>query len=155
MIFHPFHPFSHPSRTTTLIMRSLHAACEQGNSAACTNGSLMHDAGKLPCSDFVESASLLEIGCHRHDDVACCQQLSTYYISGKAGIGVDFARAFRLAEKACLGGHMYACANLAQMYKRGDGITKDLKQFEYYKARAKRLYREATNPEADEIKMGQ
>ena len=115
----------------------------------------MHDTGRLSRSDFIESSELLERGCNELHDVACCQQLSTYFIQGKPGLGVDFARAFPLAEKACLGGHMYACANLAQMYRNGDGVAADLKQFEYYKNRAKRLHKEATKPEVDEIKMGQ
>ena len=45
-------------------------------------------------------------------------------------------KAFEFAKKACDLKNMYACANLSQMYSRGEGTPKDEKKSEYYKKMA-------------------
>ncbi|XP_030379149.1 cytochrome c oxidase assembly factor 7 homolog [Scaptodrosophila lebanonensis] len=45
----------------------------------------------------------------------------------------DMKKAFQFAYKACELRNMYACANLSQMYARGDGIEKNEKEAEKYK----------------------
>lgn len=48
----------------------------------------------------------------------------------------DMKKAFEFAYKACELRNMYACANLSQMYARGDGIEKNEKEAEKYKKMA-------------------
>lgn len=45
----------------------------------------------------------------------------------------DMKKAFQFAYKACELRNMYACANLSQMYARGDGTEKNEKEAEKYK----------------------
>lgn len=51
----------------------------------------------------------------------------------------DMIKAFNYATRACDLRNMYACANLSQMYKRGDGTEKSEAQAEKYKKLAKEL----------------
>lgn len=59
----------------------------------------------------------------------------------------DMQKAFEFAYKACELRNMYACANLSQMYAKGDGIAKDEKKAEKYKQLAMEMQ--------DEIKKQQ
>lgn len=54
----------------------------------------------------------------------------------------DMKKAFQFAYKACELRNMYACANLSQMYKRGDGIEKNEKEAEKYKKLALEMQEE-------------
>lgn len=45
----------------------------------------------------------------------------------------DMKKAFEFAYKACELRNMYACANLSQMYARGDGTEKNENEAEKYK----------------------
>lgn len=45
----------------------------------------------------------------------------------------DMAKAFGFAYKACELKNMYACANLSQMYARGEGTAKDEASAEKYR----------------------
>jgi len=45
-------------------------------------------------------------------------------------------KAFEFATRACELNNMYACANLAQMYMRGDGTEKNEKKAEQFKKKA-------------------
>lgn len=48
----------------------------------------------------------------------------------------DMKKAFDFAYKACELRNMYACANLSQMYARGDGTEKNESEAEKYKKMA-------------------
>lgn len=48
----------------------------------------------------------------------------------------DMKKAFDYGIKACDLQNMYACANIAQMYQRGDGVAKDDKKAEFFKKKA-------------------
>lgn len=48
----------------------------------------------------------------------------------------DMKKAFEFAYKACELRNMYACANLSQMYARGDGTEKNLEKAEKFKKMA-------------------
>lgn len=55
-----------------------------------------------------------------------CYDLASMYIKGvrrkeKLQLSKDMKKAFNYAERGCLAGNIYCCANLSQMYKRGDG----------------------------------
>ncbi|XP_064556605.1 cytochrome c oxidase assembly factor 7 homolog [Drosophila montana] len=51
-------------------------------------------------------------------------------------------KAFQFAHKACELSNMYACANLSQMYARGDGIEKNEKEAEKYRKLALEMQEE-------------
>lgn len=48
-------------------------------------------------------------------------------------IAKDMKKAFEFAYKACELKNMYACANLSQMYARGDGTEKNTEKAEKFK----------------------
>lgn len=48
----------------------------------------------------------------------------------------DMKKAFNYAYKACELKNMYACANLSQMYARGDGTEKNEEKAEKFKKQA-------------------
>ena len=74
----------------------------------------------------------------------CFFQLSGWFLVGTHSITKDMKKAFEYSQKACDLGNRYSCANLSQMYKKGDGVTKDAKLAEKYRLRAKELHDEVT-----------
>ena len=71
-------------------------------------------------------------------------QLSGWFIQGTHAITKDMTKAFEFSQKSCDLGNCYGCANLSQMYRKGDGVGKDDKLAEKYRLRAKELYEEMT-----------
>lgn len=70
---------------------------------------------------------LFEKACKADDQLACFY-LSGLYISGlkkKNGdsyeVQKDMAKAFEYATHSCRLGNMYSCANVSQMYAKGEG----------------------------------
>lgn len=57
----------------------------------------------------------------------------------------DMQKAFQFAYKACELNNMYACANLSQMYSRGDGCEKNSANAEKYKKLALEMQDEIKN----------
>ncbi|XP_037801364.1 cytochrome c oxidase assembly factor 7 homolog, partial [Penaeus monodon] len=82
-------------------------------------------------------------------DKACTgnNAFSCYYISGifiqgvKDVIAKDMIKAFDYSNKACNLGNMYACANVSQMYRKGDGVDKNEEKSEEFKKKALDLQR--------------
>lgn len=66
----------------------------------------------------------------------------------------DMKQAFEFAYKACDLDNMYACANLAQMYKKGDGTDKNEKKAEQFKKKAFEM-QEALKKQQTEVKFQQ
>lgn len=113
--------------------------------------------------DLPKALSNLVKSCESNNANAC-HYLSGMYISGvkKGGIKStkgtkeipkiveydlqkDMEKAFSYAQKACNLKNMYACANLSQMYARGEGTPKDLKSAEKYKSLALEMQEEYRN----------
>lgn len=81
------------------------------------------------------------------NNATACFYLSGMYISGvpkdstqlgnpankEYQIAKDMKKAFNFAFKACELKNMYACANLSQMYARGDGTDKNQEKAEKFK----------------------
>ncbi|KAJ8921178.1 hypothetical protein NQ315_013650 [Exocentrus adspersus] len=100
--------------------------------------------------DVLRGMELLEKACAGKNANAC-YYLSGMYISGvkKADvvsnpgsskikedeyeISKNMTKAFQFALEGCNLGNMYSCANLSQMYAKGDGVDKDEKLAEKYK----------------------
>ncbi|KAH8399819.1 hypothetical protein KR215_003237 [Drosophila sulfurigaster] len=107
-------------------LQFLTKSCDMNNATACFYLSGMHISGvqKKP------------------EDAAAATSTTTTAAAGGKAAGVkdtdyivlkDMKKAFQFAYKACELRNMYACANLSQMYARGDGIEKNEKEAEKYK----------------------
>uniref|UniRef100_A0A336LBW5 CSON008345 protein n=1 Tax=Culicoides sonorensis TaxID=179676 RepID=A0A336LBW5_CULSO len=93
-----------------------------------------------------------------------CFYLSGMYISGVTKnqetpnseiiIPKDMEKAFMYAQKACELRNMYACANLSQMYKNGDGTAKNLTLSEKYKKIAMEMQDEFKNQQQLNFQQG-
>nr|CAD7262744.1 unnamed protein product [Timema shepardi] len=81
--------------------------------------------------------ALLEKGCEK-DHAFCCYYISGIFISGikDTPIQKDMDKAFKYSTKACELGSIHACANLSQMYSRGDGTPKNPELAERFKKKA-------------------
>ncbi|XP_060662344.1 cytochrome c oxidase assembly factor 7 homolog [Drosophila nasuta] len=108
-------------------LQFLTKSCDMNNATACFYLSGMHISGvqKKP-----------------EDAAAATSTTTTAAAAGGKAAGVkdtdyivlkDMKKAFQFAYKACELRNMYACANLSQMYARGDGIEKNEKEAEKYK----------------------
>lgn len=60
-------------------------------------------------------------------------------------VAKDMEKAFSFTYKACELNNMYACANLSQMYARGEGTEQNPEKAEIYKKKAIDLQNEVKN----------
>ncbi|VEN53897.1 unnamed protein product [Callosobruchus maculatus] len=111
--------------------------------------------------DVIKGMQLLEKAC-KSKNANACYYLSGMYIVGvkkdpKAGttatvsevskkeefqVPKDMTKAFQFALEGCSLGNMYSCANLSQMYAKGDGVEKNDQMAEKYKALALEMQKE-------------
>lgn len=99
---------------------SLSKSCKMGNGTACFYLSGMHISGVL-----------------KKDKTTAPTPEPTDFLVQK-----DMKKAFDFAARACELNNMYACANLAQMYSRGDGTDKNEKKAEQFKKKAMEMQEE-------------
>ncbi|XP_021708967.1 cytochrome c oxidase assembly factor 7 homolog [Aedes aegypti] len=121
----------------------LKKACSMNNANACFYLSGMHISGVL--KDEFNTPKVKE-------ELEQKEKLSpgssaSLLPEGAYVVERDMHKAFEFAYKACELRNMYACANLSQMYAKGDGTTKDEKKAEKYKQMAMEMQ--------DEIKKQQ
>uniref|UniRef100_U5EW19 Putative beta-lactamase hcpa n=1 Tax=Corethrella appendiculata TaxID=1370023 RepID=U5EW19_9DIPT len=90
-------------------------SCEMNNASACFYLSGMHIAGVLK------------------DDAKISKSTPTKFDKNDYVVEKDMKKAFDFAYKACDLRNIYACANLSQMYARGEGTNKDEKLAAKYK----------------------
>lgn len=72
----------------------------------------------------------------------------------KANILKDMKKSYDFALKACELNHIYACANVCVMYKKGDGVPVDLKLSEKYKTKALELQKEINQQQQIKFQEG-
>ncbi|XP_016944280.1 cytochrome c oxidase assembly factor 7 homolog [Drosophila suzukii] len=101
-------------------------SCDMNNATACFYLSGMHISGVQKKPD--QSAATVSAGNESAPPAGKTPLKDSDYIVLK-----DMKKAFQFAHKACELRNMYACANLSQMYARGDGIEKNEKEAEKYK----------------------
>lgn len=106
---------------------ALTKSCKMDNATACFYISGMHISGVLKKE---------KIGAKTTD--------TTDYVVQK-----DMKKAFDFAARACELNNMYACANLAQMYMRGDGTEKDEKKADQFKKKALEMQNELKKEQAE------
>lgn len=85
--------------------------------------------------------SLLERSCLEGKNPEACYYLSGMYLQGVKKklpenekskgdvyeVCKDMQKAFKFASEGCHLGNIYSCANVSQMYARGEGILKPIK----------------------------
>lgn len=102
--------------------------CNGGDMQSCLNAGLMHLSGATSngaTKNVPEAIKLIEQSCDGNNATGC-YYLSGLCISGVEGHrGKDMTAAFRHGVKACELGNMYACSNVSQMYRKGDGVAKN------------------------------
>nr|CAD7442086.1 unnamed protein product [Timema bartmani] len=124
--------------------------CDLGDADACLNAGLMkvssNPAVKMD-KDHAQGLALLEKGCEK-DHAFCCYYISGIFISGIKDtlIQKDMEKAFKYSLKACELGSIHACANLSQMYSRGDGTPKNPELAERFKKKAIEMQDEIIKP---------
>ncbi|KAH8396006.1 hypothetical protein KR222_001498 [Zaprionus bogoriensis] len=99
-------------------LQFLTKSCDMNNATACFYLSGMHISGVQKKPEDGASVTAPPVKNLKDSD----------YIVLK-----DMKKAFQFAYKACELRNMYACANLSQMYARGDGTEKNEKEAEKYK----------------------
>ncbi|CAH1641789.1 unnamed protein product [Spodoptera littoralis] len=120
--------------------------CEYNEPGACLHAGLLLTAtgpGATIPRDVPKGYNYLKKSCDQNDPMAC-HYLFGMYLTGVPKnvaefnphnpeknknieyiIKSDKKQAFQFAKKACELGHMYACANVSMMYKRGDGVEQN------------------------------
>ncbi|XP_037092236.1 cytochrome c oxidase assembly factor 7 homolog [Pollicipes pollicipes] len=113
--------------------------CDGGEMQSCLNAGLMHLSGATSNGqqkNLPQAMQMIEKSCSG-DNPTGCYYLSGLYITGVKGHHEkDMQVAFKHALKACELGNMYACSNVSQMYRKGDGIDKDEKLAADFRHRA-------------------
>ncbi|ENN71654.1 cytochrome c oxidase assembly factor 7 homolog [Dendroctonus ponderosae] len=116
--------------------------------------------------DIKKGVGLLEKACNFKNGMAC-YYLSGLYIAGakngnKIGekdakseydVPKNMEKAFKFALEGCNLGNMYSCANLSQMYAKGDGVAKNEELAKKYKAMALDMQHEVTK-HSETLKFG-
>lgn len=93
--------------------------------SACRRLAALYVAGQITTDSSV--ASTLERACDGHDDDAMrsCNALARMFDVGR-GVPRDDRHAVRLYRRACDGHLDVACYNLSLMYRRGEGVDRDV-----------------------------
>jgi len=109
--------------------------CNLKFSEACLHAGLMRTSANSTLEkDHKTAYENFEAGCTMNNGMSC------FYVSGMFIAGVkdlfarDMGKAFEYSVKACHLGNMYACSNLSQMYRKGEGVTKNEQKADEYKA---------------------
>lgn len=122
--------------------------CELDDENGCLHagrlGTSQYDIGEKDRATQIKAGTqYLKKGCDTFNSATACFFLSGIYLSGLEGIiDKDYKQAYKLSLKSCEFGNPYACANLSQMHKRGDGVQKDEALAETFKKRAIKLHEE-------------
>ena len=119
---------------------SFKKGCDSKCGASCHNLALMFQEGKTPekQKDFKKTEELLVKGCE-YEDMMSCFRLSSLYIKGKEGVAQDMHKAFNYSLLCCDKDNPYACANVSMMYRKGEGVDKNIEKADHYKRLALNL----------------
>lgn len=117
--------------------------CDLDHGDGCLFSGTMLTQEKKMELNFVEGLADLEKACSKNNTKAC-YFASGIYLSGVEGIPQNKTKARELSLSACNGGNIYACMNLCQMYRIGDGVEKDEKKANEFKERAKEIRNQHT-----------
>lgn len=120
-------------------MEYLTKSCDMNNGNACFYLSGMHISGaEGPIPPATDSAPLTSSS--SEPKLKKPMKKANDFIIQK-----DMEKAFTFTYKACELNNMYACANLSQMYARGEGTEKNPEKADLFKKKANELQDELTN----------
>lgn len=120
-------------------------ACDGGHPVGCYQAGLLRLTGMYGVkADNEEAQEFLRKGCDKDDSESCYHLSSLYLNQNSSGPTKQTAgnlekanqNAFKYSKKACDLNHIYACANLYQLYKRGLGCQQDIELAEQAKKKA-------------------
>lgn len=111
---------------------SLSKSCKMDNGTACFYLSGMHISGVL-----------------KKENIGATSATAPPPDSSEFLVQKDMKKAFDFAARACELNNMYACANLAQMYMRGDGTEKNEKKAEQFKKKAMDMQEEMRKQQSE------
>jgi TPR repeat protein len=107
------------------VARSLAAACDGGEDAACAALGEFYRAGHGVARNPVRAAELFERACAGTGAADGCLALGELYRVGDT-VALDERRAQQLFERACDAGSGRACWELAQLYRDGRRFPADM-----------------------------
>lgn len=144
--------------------------CELKDGDCCLHSGLLMVSKTMTASierDVIKGFELLTKSCTL-DNATACFYLSGMHISGvlkkentnkKPSLSAndpsefivqkDMKKAFDFAARACELNNMFACANLSQMYSRGDGTEKNETKAEQFKKKAMEMQEEARKQQTE------
>lgn len=119
--------------------------CELKDSTSCFNQGILLTSSNEVAKDPLKAAECFRKGCD-YDNNMACYHLSSMYLAGikkppspdakplphghppvgEYLLEKNMEKAFTFAKKACDLKNIYACANVSQMYTRGDGVEKNI-----------------------------
>lgn len=118
-------------------MEYLTKSCDMNNGNACFYLSGMHISGAEGPIASKETKPLIS---STETSTKKPVKIPNEFIVAK-----DMEKAFTFTYKACELNNMYACANLSQMYARGEGTAKNSEKAETFKKKAIELQDEVKN----------
>jgi cytochrome c oxidase assembly factor 7 len=146
--------------------------CELKDQDACLHSGLIMISKNMPPSmerDVLKGVDMLTKSCELNNGTACFY-LSGMYISGVTKnneksdqpkslksstepgdylLAKDMKKAYDYGVRACDLNNMFACANVAQMFMRGDGVPKDDKKADFFKKKAQTMQDEVKKQQAE------
>ncbi|XP_055337713.1 cytochrome c oxidase assembly factor 7 homolog [Paramacrobiotus metropolitanus] len=133
-------------------------ACAGGHPVGCYQAGVLQLGEHGLERNLPEARKYLHLGCEK-DDSESCFLLSTNYLNAQRDDAhpvnaEDDAKAFYYTKRACDLNHMYACANLHQMYKKAIGCGADEEAARMAKKKAIAL-RDLYRPGAPSIVFGE
>lgn len=127
-------------------VQHLTKGCELNNANACFYLSGMHISGVQSSAPPVAATTQPDVGRKSSSGSKAVPASARTIVPSADGVIVkDMQKAFTFAYKACELRNMYACANLSQMYSRGEGTEKSEEKAEKFKKMALDMQDEVKN----------
>lgn len=116
----------------------------------------MHISGVQHTAPPVAASPPSDAGRNKSSSGPKVQPIPHTTVSSVDGVVVkDMQKAFTFAYKACELRNMYACANLSQMYSRGEGTEKSEEKAEKFKKMALDMQDEVKNTKNNNLAFQQ
>ncbi|XP_033219701.1 cytochrome c oxidase assembly factor 7 homolog [Belonocnema kinseyi] len=134
--------------------------CELKDGAGCLYAGLLacskDDVGRPDKKLLVnEGVAMMDKACSELNEPRACFYLSTIYLGGISGyFEKNLRKAYKLSLKCCENGNPYACANIAQMHARGEGVEKNKELADTFRKRAVELENEMKSNQGIQFQQG-
>lgn len=112
--------------------------CQYDHRDSCFLAGVMLTASGNRQKDYLQGLKFLEKGCN-DNSANSCYFASGLFIKGNEQIPRNMTTAFEYSTKACNLGHPQACANLSQMYLKGEGTDQNAELAKKFQKIAKEI----------------